>query len=105
VSMPWLPIHAGQDHLQQYARRRPIDALVELIWNGLDAEADLVEGRAGRNPRAYTGSAVTGSRTRAGGSDVVAASRSPRLTRRVCPCGACGGRATGDRGRHSRSPG
>lgn len=42
-SMAWVPIHAGQDHLQQFARRPAIDALTELIWNGLDAEADVVD--------------------------------------------------------------
>ena len=35
-------MHAGQDHLSQFTNRKPVDALVELIWNGLDAEADLV---------------------------------------------------------------
>lgn len=42
-SMAWVPIHAGQDHLQQFSRRPAIDALTELIWNGLDAEADVVD--------------------------------------------------------------
>ena len=41
--MAWVPIHAGQDHLQQFGRRSSIDALTELIWNGLDAEADTVK--------------------------------------------------------------
>ncbi len=41
--MAWVPIHAGQDHLQQYTRRSAVDALVELVWNGLDAEADTVD--------------------------------------------------------------
>ncbi len=41
--MGWMPIRAGQDHLRQFARKGAIDALVELIWNGLDAEADLIE--------------------------------------------------------------
>jgi hypothetical protein len=39
----WVPIRAGQDHLQQYARQSAIDAVAELIWNGLDAEADTVD--------------------------------------------------------------
>lgn len=43
--MAWLPVRAGQDHLLQFARRPPIDALAELIWNALDAEADLVDVR------------------------------------------------------------
>lgn len=41
--MPWLQVQAGQDHLLQYAKRNPIDALTELIWNGLDAEANEVD--------------------------------------------------------------
>jgi hypothetical protein len=41
--MPWLPIRAGRDHLAQFANKPPIDALAELIWNSLDAEADLVD--------------------------------------------------------------
>ncbi len=43
--MTWVAIHAGQDHLQQFTRRSAIDALVELIWNALDAEADSVDVR------------------------------------------------------------
>ena len=43
LAVTWLPVHAGQDHLLQFSRRPPIDALAELIWNGLDAEADLVD--------------------------------------------------------------
>lgn len=39
----WVPIQAGQDHLQQFTRRSPIDALVELVWNALDAEADTID--------------------------------------------------------------
>jgi DNA topoisomerase VI subunit B len=27
----------------QYARRNPVAALAELIWNGLDAEADIID--------------------------------------------------------------
>lgn len=41
--MGWLPIRAGQDHLLQYAKRTPVAALTELIWNALDAEADVVD--------------------------------------------------------------
>jgi Histidine kinase-, DNA gyrase B-, and HSP90-like ATPase len=40
--MVWMPILAGRDHLAMYARQGAVDALVELIWNGLDAEADEV---------------------------------------------------------------
>ena len=42
VRMAWMQVHAGQDHLSQFTNRKPVDALVEMIWNGLDAEADLV---------------------------------------------------------------
>jgi len=42
-AMSWVPVHAGQDHLLQFSRRSAIDALAEMIWNGLDAEADLVD--------------------------------------------------------------
>jgi hypothetical protein len=41
--MTWIPIQAGSDHLQQYARKSALDALAELIWNGLDAEALTVD--------------------------------------------------------------
>jgi len=40
--MVWMPILAGRDHLALYAKQGAVDALVELIWNGLDAEADEV---------------------------------------------------------------
>jgi hypothetical protein len=42
-AVAWLPIRAGQDHLSQFSRKPAIDALAEMIWNGLDAEADRVE--------------------------------------------------------------
>jgi hypothetical protein len=35
-------VKAGKSHLEQYSDRPPVDALVELIWNALDAEADRV---------------------------------------------------------------
>jgi len=41
--MVWRKIEAGQDHLLQYTKRPPVEALAELVWNALDAEADLVE--------------------------------------------------------------
>jgi Histidine kinase-, DNA gyrase B-, and HSP90-like ATPase len=41
--MAWMPIMAGRDHLAQYAKQGAVDALAELIWNGLDAEADEVD--------------------------------------------------------------
>jgi hypothetical protein len=43
LAMAWVPVHAGQDHLLQFSRRPAIEALAELIWNGLDAEAELVD--------------------------------------------------------------
>jgi hypothetical protein len=43
TDMMWLPIQAGRDHLMQFARRDSVAALAELIWNGLDAEADRVD--------------------------------------------------------------
>jgi hypothetical protein len=42
-AVSWIAVHAGQDHLLQFSRRSPVDALAEMIWNGLDAEADLVD--------------------------------------------------------------
>jgi Histidine kinase-, DNA gyrase B-, and HSP90-like ATPase len=42
LHMVWMPILAGRDHLALYAKQGAVDALVELIWNGLDAEADEV---------------------------------------------------------------
>lgn len=42
TGVTWMAIRAGRDHLQQYGRQGAIDALAELIWNGLDAEADEV---------------------------------------------------------------
>lgn len=41
--MVWHQIQAGQDHLLQYTKRPSVEALTELIWNSLDAEADLVD--------------------------------------------------------------
>ncbi len=57
--MTWVPIQAGQDHLEQFARKSPIDALAELIWNGLDAEAltvdvDIEVASLGDGPRAFS---------------------------------------------------
>ena len=42
-SMAWVPIQAGQDHLQQYTKKSSIEALAELVWNSLDAEATTVD--------------------------------------------------------------
>ena len=36
-------VEAKSDHLESLARARPITALAELIWNALDADADLVK--------------------------------------------------------------
>lgn len=41
--MAWVPIQAGQDHLQQYTKKSSIEALAELVWNSLDAEATTVD--------------------------------------------------------------
>jgi hypothetical protein len=38
----WMPVRAGRDYLGQYTRAGALDAVAELIWNGLDAEADMV---------------------------------------------------------------
>ena len=35
-------VEAQPDHLESLARAKPINALAELIWNALDADADLV---------------------------------------------------------------
>lgn len=43
LRMAWMTVRAGRDHLQQYSKQGAIDALAELIWNGLDAEADEVD--------------------------------------------------------------
>jgi hypothetical protein len=40
--MEWKPVRAGRDHLQQYGRQPAVDAVAELVWNALDAEADEV---------------------------------------------------------------
>ena len=42
-------VRAGKSHLDTYAGRSAVDALAELIWNGLDAEADRVEVRLERS--------------------------------------------------------
>ncbi len=41
-------IKAGKTHLETYAGQPAVDALAELIWNGLDAEAKSVEVRLER---------------------------------------------------------
>lgn len=41
--MTWVPIHAGKDHLASFRSKSPVHALAELVWNALDAEADLVD--------------------------------------------------------------
>ncbi len=37
--MSWHRIQAGSGVLAQYARRKPLNAVAELIWNAVDAEA------------------------------------------------------------------
>ncbi|TDB88430.1 ATP-binding protein [Actinomadura sp. 7K534] len=42
--MPELVLSASDDHVQRLAKERdPIRAIIELIWNGIDAEADRVD--------------------------------------------------------------
>lgn len=41
--MSWQRIQAGSDVLAQYARKNSVDAVAEMIWNSLDAEADTVD--------------------------------------------------------------
>ncbi len=41
-------IKAGKTHLETFARQTAVDALSELIWNGLDAEADSIDIRMER---------------------------------------------------------
>lgn len=36
-------VRAGQDYLQQFSKKGAVDALAELVWNALDAEADRVD--------------------------------------------------------------
>ena len=36
------PVEVQSDHLQKITRAKPVQALAELIWNGLDADADRV---------------------------------------------------------------
>jgi len=40
--MSWKRVQAGSDVLSQYTKKKPVDAIAELIWNSLDAEADEV---------------------------------------------------------------
>lgn len=60
----WLAVSAGEDHLLRYARRPAVDALTELIWNGLDADADRVdvtvqlESLGGDDPRMFQVSGI-----------------------------------------------
>ncbi len=36
------PVEVQSDHLEKITRAKPVQALAELIWNGLDADADRV---------------------------------------------------------------
>jgi len=40
--MSWQRIQAGADVLSQFARKKSVEAVAEMIWNSLDAEADTV---------------------------------------------------------------
>ncbi|WP_168107711.1 ATP-binding protein [Ramlibacter lithotrophicus] len=42
VSARVIQVEAQADHLNSLARAKPINALAELIWNALDAYADVV---------------------------------------------------------------
>lgn len=39
----WVEVRAGRDYLEPHTKRNVVDAVTELVWNGLDAEADLVD--------------------------------------------------------------
>ncbi|GAA1292325.1 ATP-binding protein [Saccharothrix xinjiangensis] len=43
--MVWKQVHTGRDFLgrQTYTKASAVDAISELVWNGLDAEADQVD--------------------------------------------------------------
>jgi hypothetical protein len=43
LDMKWKPIRAGRDYLQPYGKHPAVDAVAELVWNALDAEADEVD--------------------------------------------------------------
>ena len=45
-----VPVAVQSDFMQQQARATPIQALSECIWNGLDADAGLVEVEFERGP-------------------------------------------------------
>ena len=48
--MARIPLEAGDDHVQRLAHEKdPLRAVLELIWNGLDADADLVTVTLERN--------------------------------------------------------
>lgn len=40
--MKIIKVEVQQDHLASFSRTSPLNAVVELIWNGLDADADTV---------------------------------------------------------------
>ena len=41
--MSWQRVQAGSDILTQFTRKKAVDAVAELVWNSLDAEADEVD--------------------------------------------------------------
>ena len=46
--MPRHKVKAGKSHLDRYASRPAVEALGELVWNSLDAEADRIQVRIER---------------------------------------------------------
>ena len=59
---PWqssgLPSRYNQTLLKRQSKARPIDALSEMIWNGLDADASRVDLRFSHNEFALSGITV-----------------------------------------------
>ncbi|WP_162601394.1 ATP-binding protein [Occallatibacter savannae] len=41
--MKTVTVQVQADHLKSLAKKRPLSALAELIWNGLDADADEIQ--------------------------------------------------------------
>jgi hypothetical protein len=42
IRMGRISVQAGRDHLGQFQRRAPVEALAELVWNALDADAETI---------------------------------------------------------------
>ena len=49
-----LEVHAQEDFVEKLTAARPAQALAELIWNGLDAEATSVSVEVERGPLGLT---------------------------------------------------